>query len=443
MILTNSIFDSEITLDFIVSRLFYPLWTLTCLFLFIFHLDRRDKFMLRLSLSILLIYTCSFLVPVRVFIFPINAIAILLAMIFLVVYCFKTNWKTGLFYAINACLLQNMTWNGDAFIRALLIKEEATALQLSFPFLRWDIGLCFSFTIIVCYVLSYFFFVRPIRKQRDSEIKSYKLVILSLLSVCIVYIVSELINMSSINNEYATRGVLFICCFALLYSLFSTSMADKLTIEKGVMDSLLKQEERHYEELAMTIETMNKRAHDLKYQLKALELKKEEESFNQSINELKGAVNIYERSPRTLSIALDNTLSEKMLVCENKDIQLVYRVSGKELDFMSQSDIYVLFGNALENAIDCVSKYQDKKDRLISMNSYQSANLLKFHIENTCLEPVKFYSGVPKTSKRDTRFHGYGTKNMVEIAKKYDGNVTFSYQDNKFMVDILLPLKAK
>ena len=58
---------------------------------------------------------------------------------------------------------------------------------------------------------------------------------------------------------------------------------------------------------------------------------------------------------------------EKGLYCQSHDIQLTCMPSGDSLDFMQVADIYALFGNALDNAMEAVSALPDDAERYIAV----------------------------------------------------------------------------
>ena len=59
-------------------------------------------------------------------------------------------------------------------------------------------------------------------------------------------------------------------------------------------------------------------------------------------------------------------------------------------------------------------------------------------IENYCSGQVEFRNGLPVT-KKDTRYHGYGTKSIDIIVKKYGGNLRMSVDNDTFTVGIVFP----
>ena len=127
-------------------------------------------------------------------------------------------------------------------------------------------------------------------------------------------------------------------------------------------------------------------------------------------------------------------LSEKSLVCKQNNIRLVPIIDGTLLSFMENNDVYSLFENALENAIKAL-KEEDEQYRSLFINVVKRNNATVIKIENYCSKGVEFEDGMPK-SKQDNRFHGFGTKSIEYIAKKYNGQAVFNYKNNVFSLTI-------
>ena len=70
---------------------------------------------------------------------------------------------------------------------------------------------------------------------------------------------------------------------------------------------------------------------------------------------------IYSAIVRTGNEILDTILTEKSLICENSGIHISCVADGSLLAFMNPVDLYTLFGNALDNAIEAVRKLESKE----------------------------------------------------------------------------------
>ena len=109
---------------------------------------------------------------------------------------------------------------------------------------------------------------------------------------------------------------------------------------------------------------------------------------------------------------------------------------------MSFSDICCLFGNILDNAIEAVSKIEDKEKRVITLKLVEKANMVYIHVSNYHENKLQFKNGLPLTSKKSSG-HGFGTKSIKFIVEKYNGNLTIKDQNNLYIMDILFTIQSK
>ena len=107
---------------------------------------------------------------------------------------------------------------------------------------------------------------------------------------------------------------------------------------------------------------------------------------------------------------------------------------------MKPTDIYSLFGNAVDNALEAVSKLPADADRYIAMSVRADKGMVLVHVENPYAGEVRFDDELPRTSKVDKRCHGFGTRSMRMIVERYDGVLTMDARDGVFSVDALIPM---
>ena len=118
---------------------------------------------------------------------------------------------------------------------------------------------------------------------------------------------------------------------------------------------------------------------------------------------------------------------------------------GECLDFMQESDIYSLFGNAIDNAIEAVIKLSDDEKRIIGVKVCAVGNMITVNIHNFYEYDIRFNheTGLPETSKKNKNIHGYGMKSIRYIVEKYDGSLSVKAKDGIFRLDILFPWKKR
>lgn len=148
-------------------------------------------------------------------------------------------------------------------------------------------------------------------------------------------------------------------------------------------------------------------------------------------------MSIYDNIYQTGNDALDLVLTEKSLLCEEYHIKLSSMIDGSVLNFMNTTDVYALFGNLFDNAIESVLKESDEERRIISIQITKKNQGYHIHIENYCNETVVFEEGLPVTSKEDKVYHGFGVRSIKYIVEKYNGDMLMHAENKRFQVDIL------
>ena len=140
---------------------------------------------------------------------------------------------------------------------------------------------------------------------------------------------------------------------------------------------------------------------------------------------------------------LDTVLTGKSLYCARHGVELTCVADGARLDFMDVMDICSIFGNILDNAIECELTIQDRKKRLIHLAVYTRKDFLVIQCENYCPAQLEFQDGLPVTTKQDKAYHGYGIKSIRHAADKYGGTVTIHDRDDWFEINTMIPLNAQ
>ena len=125
-------------------------------------------------------------------------------------------------------------------------------------------------------------------------------------------------------------------------------------------------------------------------------------------------------------------LTGKSLYCQKHGIHLTTVADGTVLAGVSPMDLCTLVGNALDNAIESVKKIEDREKRLIHVAVSRQKNFALLRFENCFEGELTFENGLPRTTKGNTDYHGYGLKSIRRTAQKYGGTVTVNTRKNWF-----------
>ena len=113
---------------------------------------------------------------------------------------------------------------------------------------------------------------------------------------------------------------------------------------------------------------------------------------------------------------------------------------GQALDFLDPFDLYIMLGNAFDNALECVSALQETDKKFMSVNIRRKGNLALVCLRNYCDHALTFSDGLPITTNAEKSEHGYGMKSIREIAEKYNGTVSAGVESDIFTLNIMIPI---
>lgn len=235
--------------------------------------------------------------------------------------------------------------------------------------------------------------------------------------------------------------VLQFYCITLLYLQSALFKKSSMRKELETIQLLWHQQKGQYQLSKETIELINHKCHDLKHQVQAIRDVKDEKERETYLEKIEKSVQIYSAIVRTGNEILDTILTEKSLICENSGIHINCVADGSLLAFMNPVDLYTLFGNALDNAIEAVRKLESKEKRVIDIMLYERQSFLMLQIVNPMCGEVKFEDGLPLTTKAKNGYHGYGMKSMLHTIQKYEGHLTTEVKNGCFYFNVMLPLE--
>ena len=103
---------------------------------------------------------------------------------------------------------------------------------------------------------------------------------------------------------------------------------------------------------------------------------------------------------------------------------------------VSDTDITVLLGNLLENAVEACRRETAERRFIRLRLKRRGGSSLLILTDNTCTAQVGFEQGIPLSSKREGT--GIGTASVRELAARYGGTVEFAQKDGVFYASVLL-----
>ncbi|WP_296070051.1 ATP-binding protein [uncultured Gemmiger sp.] len=207
------------------------------------------------------------------------------------------------------------------------------------------------------------------------------------------------------------------------------------------MENRLRNQE--YQQFTMyqdSVETLRHKCHDLKHILFALQQEDTTGRGESILKDLQTAVGNYDATFNTGNPTLDALLNKTWNSCEQRGIQWTCMADGTALRFVDPFDLYIMLGNAFDNALECVSALKEPDKKFMSVNIRRKGSLALVCLRNYCDHALTFSDGLPMTTKAEKSEHGYGMKSIREIAEKYNGTVSAKIEGDIFTLTIMIPM---
>lgn len=230
---------------------------------------------------------------------------------------------------------------------------------------------------------------------------------------------------------------------AVLYAYHSQWKSAHIQRELQTIQTILDSQYEQYKQAQRAVDLINYRYHDLKNHIIALRADGSDSKRQEYLDKLENDIHDYEAMNKTGNQVLDTLLTSKNLRCMQHKIDMTCVIDGSLFDSMDVMDICSIFGNALDNAIECELKIKDYGKRMIHVDAFSEKSFLIIRFENYYEGDIRFERGLPVTSKSEKNLHGYGLKSLRYTVHKYKGEVHIEARDHWFSLRILIPMQME
>lgn len=438
-----------------VYRIMFMLELLCGEAVFIFVLERKKHFLWRFIGSVIVCFAAATLFPI----FFYNAwyssfmfLCLFAVTVGMMKFCFEAPFKNILFCAVAGFTVQHFVHETVELINTAFNLQEVVNIDFygSGQFQMADFVIDFSKNVIyfslyyilygLVYLGSYFLFSKQLKRYNIFGMNMS--VMLPLVGfILIVDILFGALVMYSDSSDSALQVSLLhvyniACCVLALIIMIELPKRKSLEHELVATRSLAEKEKKQYNISKENIELINVKCHDIKHQIR--EMKKQKAIGEDVVKELESLVDIYDCAYKTSNKALNVILSEKSMICKNRQVELSCILDGESLSFVSDADIYSLFGNLLDNCLEAVGELE-ADSRVISVSVNRTGGLVRINVYNNFDHSLVFENGLPVTIKESSDVHGFGLKSVRRIVEKYGGGMTITADNGIFEVNIVLP----
>lgn len=364
---------------------------------------------------------------------------ILVVMSLLFLFCYRLCYyaKRGelLFYGMIALTIYKLAWN-------LFKAGSALADLMKIP-VAWSgfsiVGSVVSYLVYTLVCFSFWLVLKRVMKQKEVVMPK-KTMTIALIGFLFCQVLLEFFG--KVYTTDASGYFLYYSC-ALLYTVINyivllclLQMAHYKR-DYDDMRNFLENKRKYYEMSRDGITSLQIKCHDLKHQIAAMRDHMGKDNFDKYVSKLEDSIIEYGTVIECGNETINTVLTEKNILCITSGVKFSYLIDGHLFDFMTEMELFSLFGNVLDNALESCSKISEPEKRFISLKALPQRGMVMLHVENYYEDDVNLVDGLPQTTKEGTG-HGFGLRSVQQIADKYQGVLSIQPEGNVFKVTVLL-----
>ena len=421
--------------------------------LFTFRVPKRKHFWLRAVIACIVCYVIAISYPIKgEYVYTSWYISLMFVFFFVVTYfallfVYDGESNNIFFCAITAYTVEHFAYGIVSMAFSLIGNFDISTMYTSsiFDFSKFDLGtviviLVYISIYLLIYGLCYLLLAPNLKKTNGLKIRSTKVLILATFFFFVDIILNAIVLYDNIEGiaKYILCIYNILSCCLIFYIQLNLIEGKVKEQEVEYISEALKQAKIQYQQQKENINLINVKCHDIKYQISLYALQGGMDK--KTVDELEKMIFIYDSKVNTGNTVLDVIIAEKMLLCHDKNIKFSYTINNFDFENISEGDLYALFGNIIDNAIEAVSKIEEKEKRCITLNVRKCNGFTAIQAMNYFEGNIIFSEeGFPTTTKENKERHGFGVRSIAMIAEKYNGNVLFSTEEDVFRLNIAFP----
>ncbi len=379
-------------------------------------------------------------------------------------FSFNSNYQLIIFYLADTLFIF-MAFRGSVFRKLVLGTSEilisgianAVTFFITDNFTSLDITkasipsetriIMISMYSLICALL---FFLCSRRRQKSYQMPPYLTIALIFLILIGVLAIDQTLDISIntvpaentnpiFSTSYISMCILFILLgIILLFEVVGITLNKNLTLE--LENHQYKAEQQQIEDMHNSIHTLRMLKHDYQQHLDTINgllITKDYDSIGKYLEDLD--MSSYEFITVTGNSIIDSLLSAKIMLARSHHINVSYEFFLPDKLSILSTDLSIVLGNIMDNAIEACDKFFPEASRYISLDIRPVRSMLYIKITNASTGFYLIDDDVYQTTKADSN-HGIGLKRCKELIEKYNGFCNFIGNEREFISSIVLPL---
>ena len=376
----------------------------------------------------------------------INSILFFLNTMLIIKLTYKVTWGKSLFHAIIATFMMIIT---EMLILLLVPNYSHMVYNFIYNF-RLQILIYFISKIFYFIAMTAIAYLLSRSSKKYNQIRNTKIIIpffislitaftlITILEICLSISLPFYINVMIIISSVAL--LLINVLIIVLYNFIEKQNEQTTSLQLQLQSESLTIE--HYKTIIEHEEDKNILLHDIRKHLQSIQVLNTENNNEQIEAYISNLINSSKLS--TPKKVCDNPLLNAIIgryihLCNDYKIDFKSDIRHHSTDFLSNDDCTSLFCNLLDNAFEATKNTPDSFIELnIGYNTTHS--IIVITLINSCLNnPFDNNGQLKRTTKTDSRHHGYGIKSIQNTIDKYNGdyNIYYNHSTSTFHTVII------
>lgn len=351
---------------------------------------------------------------------------------------FNSNQKSAIFHSLILSLVMYITEMVTIFTISTLFNKSVIHYQNDFFLLIVDAVICKTLYFFVAKLIS-LFATKEISKENAG--KYWILTIMPICSMGCTLLIHYLLVQINVSNLVGIVSS-FLSIFLLIANIIvfwiyeSTQKNHQQILELQIANQRNELDLSYLKLLEEKNNSSDELIHDIKNHLLNINSIAESEEVSKYIETVYGKVDKYNYIGKTSNKMLDLILNKYTTICKNKNIQFNIETFSENLSFISDVDLSTILNNLFDNSIEATENCDEKEIDFIVKKNDNGCRIID--LKNSCIQKPIVKNHKLISTKKDSGYHGIGTKNIEKTVKKYNGEIEWIYNEEQKIFQVII-----
>lgn len=310
--------------------------------------------------------------------------------------------------------------------------------------------IAYMISIVLGLWLYYFILGRKLEREA-FQMSGWLWLIISIVMFLLVGMISYFtyVLMEVVGTPQKNMGLLLLTAggfaiFILMYvMLYYFNTKQKYQLQSDMLEQYNEQQRKYFEELLQKEQSTRQFRHDITSDLLQIQnfyRKNKYKEAKQYIYEMLKEISTINKKGYNVGNEIINTiLNSYFAPIETVSDIKVKGFIDNEIK-VSQRDLCVVVSNLVKNAVEAVEQCS-KELKMITFEANQGKQFLYIKVKNTIGDKnVLIENNYPVTDKGNKKIHGFGIKNVMMVAEKYNGCYKYRIEEGYYIAEVYLQI---